>query len=309
MDLEAQRRARELAMQQTPDYKSAASMANAESRIKPISYVATFGAELVGTMWLVFILGGMTAIMRGLIAGSFSDYMLQGLIGGAILLGVTAALFRTSAIFNWANSLAGFAIMWTNKRWWPTAFVSSSWFGNYDVERSGSAPSAASFGTIVLKLLVEWAGQLTGSIAGAALILLIMPSSVPTSVHLCGQPQVMGGITTTEALFTDIVGGTLTKWALLMAFGIIRARAMDDVSRSVLLASAFAAARAITAFTTQSNFNFWIYFGAGIFAGFHSDWWIWFVGDICSTVIALVIYYTLTREVNDEMEKSYSKMQ
>lgn len=290
-------------------FNSAASDANrTPNKARPISYAATFGSEAVGTMWYVFICGALTAWWRIMPGVNFDDFLLQGLVSGFLILGITAALFRISALFNFTSTLFGAFFMMAPKKYWPAAFVNSTWFQSYTMKTSRKDLSPSSF-AILFKVLAEWSGQLGGSIAGAALVLLVLPSAVPMGVHSLGQPQVMGGITNTEALFTEVFLGALYKWAVLVAFGLVAyKRAVDDVNRSFLIAGAFAASRAIAAFTTQSSFNFWLYFGAGVIgAGFHGDWWIWFVGDLLSTGVALAVYYLINREVDDELEEKKTK--
>lgn len=283
--------------------KSALQKANETDRITGYSWIGYFGSGLAGSVFLSTLLLMVTSLSR-IAPGDYSGILAQSLIGGVAVFAIYACTSPMTIMYNFADSIAAMIIIMFPKKYWTNTHVGPKFFRRYerDADRfmwSFAIPSG--------KMLTEWVYQFLGALLGSLLVLGVLPGA-STIVHNLGQPAILAGATTGDAILAEILGGTIFKWVTVLAFGASDSRFKGHAARSAVAAGGYVVARAITGYTIQSSFNFWLYLVPGIWVGVHPDWWVFFVGDLASTAAALIFYYVLHRERREVGGKSRQTM-
>lgn len=263
---------------------------------KSYGYITTFVAGVVGMMILTVAQNAGTMLYRALSPG-FVGLFFEALLGAVAVFAVYAIFADITLNYGFADALAAFALMCMEKTAWAGAYISPLYFRNWKLD---DYSSTRRFGVPVVKLVTEWASSILGAIVGASVLLGIF-WIFPTSVTLMGQPEILPGVTDGSAILAEIVGGYIFRLAVLIAFNASTKRIRGHMERSSIAAGGYFLSRLVTGYTIQSNFNFWQYLAAGIWAGVHPDCWIYIVGELCSVALVLITYYIFFREGSSEI--------
>lgn len=267
-----------------------------ESAGNSYGYITTFVAGVIGMMILTVAQNSGTMLYRALSPG-FVGLFFEALLGAAAVFAVYAMTAEISLNYGFADALAAFIVMCMDKTAWAGAYISPLYFRNWKLN---DASTTRRFGAPVVKLFTEWASSILGAIVGASVLLGIF-WIFPTSVTLMGQPEILPGVTDGSAILAEIVGGYIFRLSVLIAFNASTKRIMGHMQRSSIAAGGYFLSRLVTGYTIQSNFNFWQYLAAGIWAGVHVNCWIYILGELCSVALVLITYYFFLREGSSEI--------
>lgn len=273
-------------------------------------YLITFVSEFFGTVILVAMIATATALSLGLDDG-YAGILTQAFTGAAAMFVVYAIFADMSMIFNFfALIFACMQMLFFSSDWWSKALINKRWIAHLDGNAIRKGTSKKSMGiTVAIVIgffLIAGGAQAAGSIVGGWVTLALLPGSDCAVVGNCGQPHQVTPIhwvgpnlpyLRAETYFADAFGGFIVKLTILVAFGAVKRRFGNHVTRAAVVAASYLGANLITSFSINSGFNFLVYFGtASIGAHFHPDWWIWFVGDVTSWALAVVVHWFILKD-------------